>query len=134
MPGVSGCSARSATDGLTHPGLAGFPTRSMLHARAEIVSAIQNVANVDQTGALAMHVAKVGQHRYPQPVPPEDANGYVPGNSKLAVELSAGTQEVLLSRDSSNTTRTRQERRRDRRLALTAIDFAHRQSHPRGAH
>jgi phosphate transport system protein len=67
-----------------------------------IVSSIQNVADIERMGALAVHVAKVVRRRHPQPVLPEQVNGYFAEMGRLAVELSANTQEVLLSRDPYN--------------------------------
>jgi phosphate transport system protein len=74
-----------------------------------IVSSIQNVADIERMGALAVHVAKVIQRRHPQPVLPEQVNGYFAEMGRLAVELSANTQEVLLSRDPYRAARIRQE-------------------------
>jgi phosphate transport system protein len=74
-----------------------------------IVNSIQNVADIERMGALAVHVAKVVRRRHPQPVLPEQVNGYFAEMGRLAVELSANTQEVLLSRDPYKAARIRQE-------------------------
>ena len=74
-----------------------------------IVSSIQNVANVERMGALALHVAKIVRRRHPQHTLPEEVNGYFAEMGRLAVELGTNTQEVLLSRDPYKAARIRQE-------------------------
>lgn len=72
------------------------PVASDLRA---IVTSIQNVADVDRMGALALHVAKIARRRHPQHALPEEVNGYFAEMGRVAVELGQQTQDVLLSRD-----------------------------------
>lgn len=74
-----------------------------------IVGSIQNVADIDRMGALALHVAKIARRRHPLHALPEEVNGYFAEMGRLAVELSTSTQEVLLSRDPDKAARIREE-------------------------
>ena len=74
-----------------------------------IVSSIQNVANVERMGALALHVAKIVRRRHPQHALPEEVNGYFAEMGRIAVELAASAQEVLHSRDPYKAARIRRE-------------------------
>ena len=74
-----------------------------------IVSSIQNVADVDRMGALALHVAKIARRRHPQHALPEEVNGYFAEMGRVAVELGTSAQEVLVSRDLEKAARVREE-------------------------
>ncbi|HEX3548083.1 MAG TPA: phosphate signaling complex protein PhoU [Mycobacterium sp.] len=74
-----------------------------------IVSSIQNVADVDRMGALALHVAKIARRRHPQHALPEEVNGYFAEMGRVAVELGTSAQEVLVSRDPEKAARVREE-------------------------
>ncbi len=74
-----------------------------------IVGSIQNVADIDRMGALALHVAKIARRRHPMHALPEEVNGYFAEMGRLAVELSTSTQEVLLSPDLDKAARIREE-------------------------
>jgi phosphate transport system protein len=74
-----------------------------------IVSAVQSVADVDQMGALALNVAKIARRRHPQRALPEEVNGYFADMGRLAVEVAASAQEVLLSRDPDKAARIHQQ-------------------------
>jgi phosphate transport system protein len=74
-----------------------------------VVTAIQNVADVDRMGALALHVAKIARRRHPQHALPEEVNGYFAEMGRVAVELSSAAQEVLLSRDPEKAARLQEE-------------------------
>jgi phosphate transport system protein len=74
-----------------------------------IVNSIQNVADVERMGALALHVAKIVRRRHPQHALPEEVNGYFAEMGRLAVELATGAREVLLSGDPYMAARIRQE-------------------------
>jgi phosphate transport system protein len=74
-----------------------------------IVSSIQNVADVDRMGALALHVAKIARRRHPQHALPEEVNGYFAETGRVAVELGTSAQEVLVSRDPEKAARVREE-------------------------
>ena len=62
-----------------------------------IVSSLQNVAGLEQMGALAMQVAKIVRRCHPQPALPEGINGYFTEMGRLAVKFAITAQEVLLS-------------------------------------
>jgi phosphate transport system protein len=64
-----------------------------------VVTSIQNAADVDRMGALALHVAKVTRRRHPDHVLPEDVNGYFAEMGEIAVDLSNAAQAALRSRD-----------------------------------
>jgi phosphate transport system protein len=74
-----------------------------------IVGSIQNVADIDRMGALALHVAKIARRRHPMHALPEEVNGYFAEMGRLAVELSTSTQEVLVSPDPDKAARIREE-------------------------
>ncbi|MDI3315285.1 MAG: phosphate signaling complex protein PhoU [Mycobacterium sp.] len=74
-----------------------------------IVSSIQNVAELERMGGLALHVAKIVRRRHPQHALPEEVNGYFAEMGRLAVELAAEAQEVLLSGDPDKAARIRRE-------------------------
>src|SRR5690349_4171534 len=74
-----------------------------------IVGSIQNVADVDRMGALALHVAKIARRRHPQHALPEEVNGYFAEMGRVAVELGNSAQEVLLTRDPEKAARIRDE-------------------------
>jgi phosphate transport system protein len=64
-----------------------------------VVTAIQIAANVERMGGLAVHVAKIARRRHPQHAVPEEVSGHIADMGALAVALSAGARDVLLSRD-----------------------------------
>ena len=64
-----------------------------------IVSSLQNVADAERMGALALHVAKITRRRHPAHTLPEDVNGYFAEMGRVAVELGNSAQEVVLSGD-----------------------------------
>ncbi|MCW2654065.1 MAG: phosphate uptake regulator, PhoU [Mycobacterium sp.] len=74
-----------------------------------VVTSIQNVADVDRMGALALHVAKIARRRHPQHALPEEVNGYFAEMGRVAVELGNTAQEVLLSRDPEKAAHLRDE-------------------------
>ena len=74
-----------------------------------IVTSIQNVADVDRMGALALHVAKIARRRHPQHALPEEVNGYFAEMGRVAVELSTSAEEVLRSRDPEKAARLSEE-------------------------
>ena len=74
-----------------------------------IVTSIQNVADVDRMGALALHVAKIARRRHPQHALPEEVNGYFSEMGRVAVELGHQTQEALLTRDPQKAARIQEE-------------------------
>jgi phosphate transport system protein len=64
-----------------------------------VVTSIQNSADVDRMGALALHVAKITRRRHPDHVLPEEVNGYFAEMGQVAVALGNAAQEALQSRD-----------------------------------
>jgi phosphate transport system protein len=64
-----------------------------------IVSSLQNVADAERMGGLALHVAKIARRRHPAHALPEEVNGYFAEMGRVAVELGNSAQEVVLSGD-----------------------------------
>jgi phosphate transport system protein len=74
-----------------------------------VVTSIQNVADVDRMGRLAMHVAKLARRRHPQPALPEEVNGYFAEMGRVAVELGEAAQEALVSGDPRRAARMQED-------------------------
>ena len=64
-----------------------------------IVGAMQNVADVDRMGALALHVAKIARRRHPGRALPEEVIGYFTEMGRLAVELGNSAKGAVLTGD-----------------------------------
>jgi phosphate transport system protein len=64
-----------------------------------IVSSLQNVADAERMGGLALHVAKIARRRHPTHTLPEEVNGYFAEMGRVAVELGKSAQEVVMSGD-----------------------------------
>ncbi len=64
-----------------------------------VVGSMQNVANAERMGGLALHVAKIARRRHPEHALPEEVNGYFAEMGRIAVDLGNSAQEVVLSRD-----------------------------------
>jgi len=64
-----------------------------------IVSAIQNLTDIERMGALALHVAQIARMPIPQCAIPEELNGYLAEMSRLAVELAESASYVLCTGD-----------------------------------
>ncbi|EID16962.1 phosphate transport system regulatory protein PhoU [Mycobacterium xenopi RIVM700367] len=64
-----------------------------------VVTAIQIAANVERMGGLAVHVAKIARRRHPLHAVPAEVSGHIANMGALAVALSNGAREVLLSRN-----------------------------------
>ena len=64
-----------------------------------IVGAMQNVADVDRMGALALHVAKIARRRHPGRALPEEVIGYFAEMGCLAVELGNSAKGAVLTGD-----------------------------------
>ncbi|CDO07020.1 phosphate transport system regulatory protein PhoU [Mycolicibacterium cosmeticum] len=64
-----------------------------------VVGSMQSVADSERMGGLALHVAKIARRRHPEHAVPEEVDGYFAEMGRIAVELSACAQEVVLSRD-----------------------------------
>ena len=74
-----------------------------------IITSLQNIADVERMGGLALHVAKIARRRHPAHVLPEEVNGYFAEMGRLAVKLGSTAQEVVLSRDPRRAAQIRQE-------------------------
>jgi phosphate transport system protein len=64
-----------------------------------VVGSMQNVADAERMGALALHVAKIARRRHPAHAVPEEVNGFFAEMGRVAVELGNSAKEVVLSRD-----------------------------------
>ncbi|MDT5009068.1 MAG: phosphate transport system protein [Mycobacterium sp.] len=66
-----------------------------------VVSSLKNVADVQRMHALTGHVAKMARRRHPSHAVPEDVAGYFAQMGRIAVDLSNGARDVVLSNDPS---------------------------------
>lgn len=64
-----------------------------------VVSSMQNVADAERMGGLALHVAKIARRRHPDNALPEEVNGYFAEMGRIAVDLGNNAKDVVLSRD-----------------------------------
>jgi len=64
-----------------------------------IVGAMQNVADVDRMGALALHVAKIARRRHPGRALPDEVIGYFAEIGGLAVELGNSAKDAVPTGD-----------------------------------
>jgi phosphate transport system protein len=64
-----------------------------------IVGSMQNVADAERMGGLALHVAKIARRRHPASTLPEQVNGYFAEMGRIAVDLGNSAKDVVLSRD-----------------------------------
>ena len=64
-----------------------------------VVGSLQNLADVDRMGALALHVAKLTRRRHPAKVLPEEVDGYFTEMGRIAVDIGNSVSEVVLSGD-----------------------------------
>ncbi|MET0452164.1 MAG: phosphate signaling complex protein PhoU [Mycobacterium sp.] len=64
-----------------------------------VVGSMQNVADAERMGGLALHVAKIARRRHPVPALPEEVNGYFAEMGRIAVDLGNSAREVVLSLD-----------------------------------
>jgi phosphate transport system protein len=64
-----------------------------------IIGAMQNVADVDRMGALALHVAKIARRRHPGRALPEEVSGCFAEMGRLAVELGNSAKNAVLTGD-----------------------------------
>jgi phosphate transport system protein len=66
-----------------------------------VVGSLQNVANAERMGGLALHVAKIARRRHPDNALPDGVSGYFAEMGRIAVELGNSARDVVLSRDPS---------------------------------
>jgi len=64
-----------------------------------VVGSMQNVADAERMGGLAVHVAKLDRRRHPDPALPEEVNGYFAEMGRIAVDLGNSAKDVVLSGD-----------------------------------
>ena len=64
-----------------------------------VVSTIQNVADAERMGGLALHVAKIARRRHPAHALPEEVNGYFAEMGRIAVDLGLTARDVVISAD-----------------------------------
>jgi phosphate transport system protein len=64
-----------------------------------VFSSLQNVADVDRMGALALHVAKTARRRHPAHTIPDDVSDYFVEMGRIAVNIGHNAKDVVLSRD-----------------------------------
>ncbi len=74
-----------------------------------VVSAMQNVADVERMGALAVHVAKIARRRHPDHVLPEEVIGYFAEMGRIAVELGNSAKAAVLTGDPYQAAQIRHE-------------------------
>jgi phosphate transport system protein len=64
-----------------------------------VVSSLENLADVDRMGALALHVAELTRRRHPSKALPEDVNGYFTEMGRIAVDIGNSVKDVVRSGD-----------------------------------
>jgi phosphate transport system protein len=64
-----------------------------------IVGSMQNVADAERMGGLALHVAKIARRRHPARTLPKEVDGYFAEMGRIAVDLGNSAKDVVLSRD-----------------------------------
>ena len=64
-----------------------------------VFSSLQNVADVDRMGALALHVAKTTRRRHPARAIPDDVTDYFAEMGRIAVNIGYNAKDVVLSGD-----------------------------------
>jgi len=63
------------------------------------VGSMQNVADAERMGGLALHVAKITRRRHPARVLPVEVGSYFAEMGRIAVNLGNSAKDVVLSRD-----------------------------------
>jgi phosphate transport system protein len=65
-----------------------------------VVGSMQNVADAERMGGLALHVAKIARRRHPNHVLPDEVRGHFAEMGRVAVELGNSAQAVVRSKNS----------------------------------
>lgn len=65
-----------------------------------VVGSLQNVADAERMGGLALHVAKIARRRHPNHVLPDEVRGHFAEMGRLAVKLGNSAKDVVQSRNS----------------------------------
>ena len=58
-----------------------------------VVGSMQNVADAERMGGLALHVAEIARRRHPEHALPEEVHGYFAEMGRIAVDLGNSAQE-----------------------------------------
>jgi phosphate transport system protein len=64
-----------------------------------VFGSMQNVADAERMGGLALHVAKIVRRRHPARALPEEVKGYFAEMGRIAVDLGNSAKDVVLSHD-----------------------------------
>jgi phosphate transport system protein len=64
-----------------------------------VVGSMQNVADAERMGALALHVAEIARRRHPEHVLPDEVKGYFAEMGRIAVELGNCAKDAVLLGD-----------------------------------
>jgi phosphate transport system protein len=64
-----------------------------------VVGSMQNVADAERMGGLALHVAKIARRRHPDRVLPHEVSGSFAEMGRIAVHLGDSARDVVLSRN-----------------------------------
>ncbi len=65
-----------------------------------VIASIQNAADVERMGSLALHVAQIAARRYPHASVPEELRRHFAAMGQIAEDLGRSAQHVLMSGDS----------------------------------
>jgi phosphate transport system protein len=74
-----------------------------------VIGSLQNVADAERMGGLALHVAKIVRRRHPQLTLPEEVNGYFAEMGRLAVDLGNAARDVVVSLDTERAAQIRRD-------------------------
>jgi phosphate transport system protein len=74
-----------------------------------VVTSLQNIADANRMGALALHVAKIARRRHPDHALPEEVNGYFAEMARIAVDLGNAAKDVVQSGDPRTAAKLRHE-------------------------
>ncbi|MGA7051628.1 MAG: phosphate signaling complex protein PhoU [Mycobacterium sp.] len=64
-----------------------------------VVGSMQNVADAERMGGLALHVAEIVRRRHPASTLPEEVKAYFADMGRIAVDLGNSAKDVVLSGD-----------------------------------
>jgi phosphate transport system protein len=64
-----------------------------------VVGSLQNVADAERMGGLALHVAKIARRRHPNHVLPDEVGDHFAEMGRVAVELGKSAKDVVVSKD-----------------------------------
>ncbi len=64
-----------------------------------VVGSMQNVADAERMGGLALHVAEIVRRRHPARTLPEEVKAYFADMGRIAVDLGNSAKDVVLSGD-----------------------------------